>query len=48
MKLLLARAEKLVLAAAVVAIVAFVLVRAISAQGPGARISMISDWSIGT
>jgi hypothetical protein len=45
MKLLLARAEKLVLAAAVVALVAFVLVRAVGAQGPGARISMISDWS---
>jgi hypothetical protein len=45
MKLLWARAEKLVLAAAVVALVAFVLVRAAGAQGPGARISMISDWS---
>jgi hypothetical protein len=45
MKLLLARAEKLVLAAAVVVLVAFVLVRLVGAQGPGARISMISDWS---
>ena len=45
MKVLLARSGKLVLAAAVVALVAFVLVRAVGAQGPGARISMISDWS---
>ncbi len=37
--------SKFTLAVAAVAIVAFVVVRVVSAQGPHARIPMISDWS---
>jgi hypothetical protein len=45
MQVLSSRTGKLALAVGALAIVVFVLARAVGAQGPQARISMTSDWS---